>query len=171
MKKNKNKNEDDDFLSSLSEFSSSDEISEKNSAHNKEEKEKEADISDISNTEDSADLQMSHINIINSEKKKRVENFQRKFLSVLSSSSSLIFICELSALFSLSIFHYCFLSVSFFSIFYCCSALFTLSSVLTSAVYCLIFCISHIKHNVTAVFSSFNSFVSNETDKMNELRD
>ena len=56
MKRNKNENENDNLLSSLSEFSSSDEIFKKSSAHNKEKKEKKADISDISNTEDSVSL-------------------------------------------------------------------------------------------------------------------
>ena len=171
MKRDKNENEDDDLLSSFSEFSSSDEMPEKSSAHNKEEKEKKADISDASNTEDSVSSQMSHINITDSEKKKRVENFQTESLSVFSSSSSLISVCELSALFSLSISHCCFLFISLFSTSHCCSALFILLSVLTLTVCCLTFCILHIKCNVTAVFSSFNSFVSNEADKMNELRD
>ena len=56
MRENENENEDNDLLSSLSEFSSSDEMLKKSSAHNKEEKEKKADISDISNTEDSVSL-------------------------------------------------------------------------------------------------------------------
>ena len=171
MKRDKNENEDNNLSFSLSEFSSSDEISEKSSAHNKEEKEKKADTSDISSAEDLTDLQMSYINTTNSEEKKRVENSQTESLSVSDSSSSLILTHKLSALSFFSISHCCFLSVSFFSTFYCCSALFIFLSVLISAVCCFIFCILCIKCNMTAVSDSFNSFVSNETDKINELRD
>ena len=171
MKKDKNKNEDDDLSSSFSESSSSDEMPEKGSAYDEEEKEKKADTSDVSSTEDSADLWANHINIIDSEKKKRVENSQTESLSVSDSSSSLISVCELSALSSLSISHHCFLSVSLFFTSYCCSALFILSSVLIFTVCCLAFCILCVKCNVITVSDSFNSFVSNETDKMNELRD
>ena len=170
MKRDENKNEDDDLSSSLSKFSSSGEMSEKSSAHNKEEKEKKADTSDASSTEGSADSQTSYMNITENEKKKRVENSQTESLSVSDPSSSLISVCELSALSSLSISHCCFLSVSLLSISHCCSTLFTLSSVLISAAHCLTFCILCIKCNVTAVSDSFNSFISNKTDKMNELK-
>ena len=146
-------------------------MSEKNSTYDEKEKEKKADTSDMSSTEDSVSSQTSCINIIDSEKKKRVENFQTESLFVLSSSSSLISVCELSALSLLFISHCHFLSVSFLSISCCCSALFIFSSVLTLTVCCLIFCVLYVKHNVTAVSDSFNSFVLNETDKMNELRD
>ena len=168
IERDKNENKNNDFLFSLSKSSSEDKISEKSSAHNKEEKEKKADISDISNAEDSVSLQISHINITEDKKKKRIKNSQTESLSVFSSLSSLISVCELSALSSLSIFYCHFLSVSLFFISHCCSVLFILSSVLISAVCCLTFHVLCIKHNVTAVF---NSFVSNETDKINELRD
>ena len=145
-------------------------MSEKNSVYDKKEKEKKADTSDVSNTEDSADLWVSYINITENEKKKRVKNFQTESLSVSDSLSSLISVCELSALSFLFISHCCFLSVFLLFISYHCSALFILSSVLTLTVCCLIFCVLCIKCNVTAVSDSFNSFISNKTDKMNELK-
>ena len=146
-------------------------MSEKSSAYNEEEKEKKVNISDIFNTEDSVSLWVSCINITENEKKKRIKNSQTEFLSVFSSLSLLTLICRLSALSLLFIFHCHFLSVSFLFISHCCSALFILLSVLILTVYCLIFCVLCIKYNVTAVSDSFNSFVSNKTDKINELRD
>ena len=40
-----------------------------------------------------------------------------------------------------------------------------------SDTHCLMFCVLHIKHNMTAVSDSSDSFILNKTDKIDELRD
>ena len=86
-------------------------MSEKSSADNKKEKKNETDILNAVSAENSADLQISCMNIIENEKKKRIENSQTEILSVSDSSSFFISIYELLTLFSLSISYCCFLSI------------------------------------------------------------